>query len=312
MMGPIPLAISAACLAALSVTAPLSTAIARRQRVVAERITRVVRVMTPGRRPVKEQAAGFAPRALAFIGRVLAGSGLLPAATLEQLRGTLEGTILEGGNGLAIFIGAKALLLPSGTLLGWLAGGLAGLHGGFHLMVTAAFCIAGLLAPDQTVRTLRRRYVAAVEAGLADALDMLVICAEAGLGLEAGIGRVALEMGKTRPATARELGITAREFRLVADRRRVLHALAARTGLPALRRLATTLIQATQFGTPLTQALRTLSAELRDEAMTRFEARAARLPVMLTLPMILFILPCVFIIAAGPAILQIGHALVSK
>lgn len=312
MMGPIPLAISLVCLAGLPVTITLATAIAQRQRLIAERITSVVRVVTPERLPVKEHAAGLAQRVLAFVGRVLAASGLLPAATLEQFRGSLEGTLLDGGNGLAIFIGAKALLLPLGALLGWIVGRLLGLHGPLHLIAAAAFSIGGLLAPDQAVRTLRKRYLSAVDEGLSDALDMLVICTEAGLGLEAAISRVALEIEKTRPATARELAITAHEFRLVADRRRVLLALATRTGLPTLRRLATTFIQAAQFGTPLTQALRTLSAELREETMTRFEARAARLPVMLTLPMILFILPCVFIIAAGPAILQIGHAFVSK
>ena len=78
--------------------------------------------------------------------------------------------------------------------------------------------------------------------------------------------------------------------------------------IDAYKRLASTLIQTMQYGTPLTEALRTLSAELRQDALTRFEARAARLPVLLTMPTILFILPCVFIIAGGPAILQIMRA----
>ncbi len=106
-----------------------------------------------------------------------------------------------------------------------------------------------------------------------------------------------------------ELSITHNELRIFADRRVALLNMGKRTGLVSLQRLAGTLAQALRYGTPLTQALRSLAADLRAEALTRFEARAARLPVLMTLPMILFILPCVFLIVAGPAMLAIMQKL---
>jgi tight adherence protein C len=140
---------------------------------------------------------------------------------------------------------------------------------------------------------------------LPDALDMLVICTEAGLGLELAIDRVGRELGAAHPDVAEELLNTAREMRVNADRRSTLMNMAARAGLPSLRRLAVTLVQTLQYGTPLSQALRTLSSEMRQEALTRFEARAGRLPALLTVPMILFILPCVFMVVGGPAVVHL-------
>ena len=97
----------------------------------------------------------------------------------------------------------------------------------------------------------------------------------------------------------------AREMRVNADRRVALLNMSARTGLVCLRRLGVTLVQTLEYGTPLSQALRTLSAEMRQEALTRFETRAGRLPVLMTVPMIVFILPCVFLIVGGPAIVRV-------
>jgi tight adherence protein C len=98
-------------------------------------------------------------------------------------------------------------------------------------------------------------------------------------------------------------------MRVNADRRVVLMNMGKRTGLVSLRRLGVTLVQTLQYGTPLSQALRTLSMEMRQESLTRFEARAGRLPVLLTVPMIVFVLPCVFLIVGGPAVVHIMRAL---
>jgi tight adherence protein C len=102
-----------------------------------------------------------------------------------------------------------------------------------------------------------------------------------------------------------ELMQTSRELQIGSDMRRAMEALGQRTGLDTLKRLASTLAQSLQYGTPLTQALRTLSAELRQEALIKFEERAGRLPTLMTIPMILFILPCVFLIVAGPAMINV-------
>jgi tight adherence protein C len=165
--------------------------------------------------------------------------------------------------------------------------------------------VIGLLTPDYVIGKIRGRHLARVDMGLPDALDMMVICAEAGLGLEPAICRVGAEIRHVHPALADELARTSRELSMLADNRIALANMGSRTGLDSLRRLGGTLIQTMQYGTPLSGALRMLSTELRLETLTRFEERAARLPVLLTLPMILFILPCVFLVVGGPAIIQV-------
>ena len=164
--------------------------------------------------------------------------------------------------------------------------------------------IGGLLAPDLVAKRLRKRYLRELERGLPDALDLMVICSEAGLALEGAVERVAAEIGPANRAVAAEFSVCSSELRILADRRAALMNMAERTRLELLRRLGTTLAQTLQYGTPLTQALRTLSAEMRHDQLVRFEARAAKLPVLLTVPMILCILPTLFLVVAGPAMLQ--------
>jgi tight adherence protein C len=120
--------------------------------------------------------------------------------------------------------------------------------------------------------------------------------------------RVAAEIWYAHPAVARELNQTVTEMQIAVNGAQALTGLGTRTGLSSLKRVATTLIQSTQYGTPLSEALRSLAAEMRQEALTRYEEKAARLPVMLTIPMIIFVLPCVFIVVGGPAALHIGKA----
>jgi tight adherence protein C len=224
---------------------------------------------------------------------------------MDDLELRLSSAGFRGRNMLAPFIGAKLLSLVGLPLLAWLIVGRFGWPFAVRLLVIAAAGLVGLLFPDYIVRMLYRRHLAAVERGLPDALDMMVICTEAGLGLEPAIDRVGREVGVAHPDVAEELMNTAREMRVNADRRATLMNMAARAGLPSLRRLAVTLVQTLQYGTPLSQALRTLSSEMRQEALTRFEARAGRLPALLTVPMILFILPCVFMVVGGPAVVHL-------
>jgi tight adherence protein C len=246
-------------------------------------------------------------RAIASIGTAIARSGLLSTSTIADLERTLSIAGFRSGNGLGLFVGSKlllAILLPILAIL---------LRQQIHLpslvgtVLPGAAAICGLLAPDVFVKRRRASHLRRLQRGLPDALDMMVICSEAGLGLEPAIERVAQEIAPAHLGVAEELKITASELRVVSDRRVALQAMGTRTGLESLRRLGTTLIQTLQYGTPLSQALRTLSAEMRQEQLNAFEARAARLPVLLTVPMILFILPTVFLIVAGPAALQVMH-----
>jgi tight adherence protein C len=247
-------------------------------------------------------------RLVALIGTAIARSGLLSTRTIIEFEQTLLSAGFRGGNGLGLFVGSKLLLVGALPLVALPTLGSLPLP---HLLRDALIVgsgVLGLIAPDVIVRQMRSRYLAQLEKGLPDALDMLVICADAGLSLEPAIGRVATEIEYANRATAEELAQTASELRITSDMRSALLNLGRRTGLDSLKRLGAVLTQSIQYGTPLTRALRMLAAEMREEMLTRFEARAARLPVLLTVPMILFILPCVFMIVGGPAMLQILRA----
>ena len=244
-------------------------------------------------------------RLVTRLGEVITRGGLLSAKTLGELEATLHAAGFRGRNGLSLFIGAKLLLLIGQPVLTWLFLQRLGWPPIRVMVAVMVAAIVGLLLPDQVVRVLNKRHLKAVDRGLPDALDMMVICSEAGLGLEPAIERVGREIGIAHPAVAEELRNVAREMRVNADRRVALINMGVRTGLISLRRLGVTLVQTLEYGTPLSQALRTLSSEMRQEALNRFETRAARLPALMTIPMIVFILPCVFLIVAGPAVVHL-------
>jgi tight adherence protein C len=143
---------------------------------------------------------------------------------------------------------------------------------------------------------------------LPDGLDLLVICAEAGLSLDAALNRVSRELGLSSPDLADELGLTAVELGFLPNRRQALMNLVKRTDLPPIRGVVNTLVQTERYGTPLAHSLRVLSAEFREERMLKAEEKAAKLPATLTVPMILFILPTLFCVLIGPAIIQVLDA----
>ncbi len=254
------------------------------------------------------KSGATALRWVSKVGAGLARSGLLSDKTVTDLQQTLAAAGFRGNNGLGLFVGSKLLLLTLLPLIAWFALGRLGFSFTVHNGGTAMAAVIGLLGPDYVVKSRRAAFLKRLDAGLADTLDMLVICSEAGLGLEPAISRVAVEIAASHPAVAEELQQTASELRILSDRKTAIRNMGARTGLENLKRLGSTLVQTMQYGTPLSSALRTLSAELRTETLTRFEERAARLPVLLTVPMILFILPTVFIVVGGPAAL---HAMAS-
>ena len=250
--------------------------------------------------------------AVGSLGRAIMASGLLPGKTRVELEQTLLGSGFRGPNALALFIGSKLLLLAGSPLLGWLLSNAFAMKGLQQIAIVLAVTVIGLLAPDYIVRHLRKKYLSQVEDGLPDALDLLTICAQAGLSLEPGMTRVASELRRSRPAIAREFELTVRELEILSDSAVALSNMGKRTGLDSLKRLTATLVQTMQYGTPLSDALRSLSNDMRTMALTRFEERAARLPVLLTLPMILFILPCIFIVVGGPAGITVAKSLAKQ
>ncbi|MDT8759614.1 type II secretion system F family protein [Sphingomonas psychrotolerans] len=167
-------------------------------------------------------------------------------------------------------------------------------------------------APDIYLKNKITKRSHAIRKGLPDALDLLVICAEAGLTVDAAFARVSKELGKAYPELGEEFSLTAIELGFLTDRRQAFENLATRIDLDAIRGVVTTMIQTEKYGTPLASALRVLSAEFRNERMMRAEEKAARLPAIMTVPLILFILPVLFIVILGPAACSINDALLSK
>lgn len=173
-------------------------------------------------------------------------------------------------------------------------------------MAVAGTLIASYKAPDIFLDNKVAKRTAAIRKGLPDALDLLVICAEAGLTVDAAFHRVAKELGRAYPELGDEFALTAIELGFLTDRRQAFENLARRVNLESVRGVVTTMIQTEKYGTPLASALRVLSAEFRHERMMKAEEKAARLPAIMTVPLICFILPVLFIVILGPAACSIS------
>ncbi|WP_448500804.1 type II secretion system F family protein [Sphingomonas sp.] len=176
--------------------------------------------------------------------------------------------------------------------------------------LVAGALIGSYKAPDIYLKNKVTKRSDAIRKGLPDALDLLVICAEAGLTVDAAFHRVAKELGRAYPELGEEFSLTAIELGFLTDRRQAFQNLAMRVDLDAVKGVVTTMIQTEKYGTPLASALRVLSAEFRNERMMRAEEKAARLPAIMTIPLILFILPVLFIVILGPAACDIKDALI--
>ena len=165
--------------------------------------------------------------------------------------------------------------------------------------------LVGAYAPVLLLKNAVAHRYQKIRRQLPDALDLLVICAEAGLSLDAALTRVAREMGSSAPELSDEVGLTAIELGFLPNRRQALLNLIRRADLPPIRAVINTLMQTERYGTPLAHSLRVLAAEFRDDRMMKAEEKAARLPAIMTVPLILFILPCLFVVLIGPAIISV-------
>ncbi|MFN2098634.1 type II secretion system F family protein [Altererythrobacter sp. MF3-039] len=176
----------------------------------------------------------------------------------------------------------------------------------------AGMAILGYKGPELFLQNRANKRSDAIRKGLPDALDLLVICAEAGLTVDAAFNRVAKELGRAYPELGDEFALTAIELSFLNERKKAFDNLAYRVDLEAVRGVVTTMIQTERYGTPLASALRVLSAEFRNERMMRAEEKAARLPAIMTVPLIMFILPVLFIVILGPAACSIADAFAAK
>jgi tight adherence protein C len=163
----------------------------------------------------------------------------------------------------------------------------------------------GFYAPKLYLKNAADKRAKQLQLALPDGLDLMVICSEAGLSLDATLVRVSRELGNSWPELAEEFAITAAELTFLPDRRLAFDNLNNRSTCEEIRAVVNTLLQTAKFGTPLAQSLRVLASEMRGMRMTRAEEKAARLPALLTVPMIVFILPTLFIVLLGPAAINI-------
>ena len=179
------------------------------------------------------------------------------------------------------------------------------------IVISVGAVLFGAFAPDLYVKNAIQKRQHKIRMALPDAFDLMVICAEAGLSLDSSLERVSREMAGSCEELSEEVGLAAVELSFLPDRQQALDGLAQRVPLPNMRALINTLVQTERYGTPLAQSLRVLSAEMRNERMMRAEEKAARLPAVMTVPMVVFILPPLFVVLIGPAAIKTIDALTS-
>lgn len=172
-----------------------------------------------------------------------------------------------------------------------------------HILIVIAAGALGYCVPAIVIKNAAQKRQKSMILAFPDMLDMLVICVESGLSVGAAFSRVTEEIAETSPVLSRELALLSAELMFLGDRRVTYQNFADRTGLQAARSLATTLIQSDRYGTPVGVALKVLAQEYRDERMSQAEKRAASLPAKLSVPMVLFFMPSLFVVILGPGAL---------
>ena len=173
------------------------------------------------------------------------------------------------------------------------------------LTATMAAAVAGFYAPNLYLKNRIDKRRTSIMQAFPDALDLLLICVEAGMSIEAAIAKVSQEMGPSSIDLAEELSLLSAELSYLPDRRMAYENLSKRTNHPGVKSVATAMTQAKTYGTPLATALRVMAKENRDLRMSAAEKKASALPAKLTVPMILFFLPVLFVVILGPAILNV-------
>lgn len=164
---------------------------------------------------------------------------------------------------------------------------------------------AGFYMPNMFIQNLVQRRQSSIKDAFPDALDMLLICVQSGMSAELAFAKVASEIGSQSLELAEELTLTTAELSYLQERRQAYENLGKRTGIPGVKAVAMALIQAERYGTPVGQALRVMARENRDARMAEAERKAAALPPKLTVPMIIFFLPVLFVVILGPALIQV-------
>ncbi len=222
---------------------------------------------------------------------------------LEQLRTILQSSGFNHHRTLPIWIGVKTVSMYLFPIVAFCAAQLFGKPLTDVLVFTLIGVVIGIMGPRLFLSVMRRRFNAAIRLGTPDMIDLLVVCSEAGMGLESGLERVAEEMSQTNPSMARVLYALLDDLRILPNRSEAFEKLGSTS--EALRRFGTMVSQSLQYGTPLSQALRSIAVDLRRERITKVEERAHKLGAKLTIPMVLFLLPAMFVILGASPVLHL-------
>ena len=242
------------------------------------------------------------------------GSLLVPvgAAEREKLAALLRQAGFAQRDALSYFLSFKLAGAASlAASAGFQAAGsqMLGAHTFLVAFITLAGLIIGGILPEYALRALVARRLHRMARALPDALDLMVMCLESGLTFERALLTVAIELAPIEANLTAEFRQIEAELRVGSDRRAVLQEFYRRTDIDGLRDMAMTLIQSDRFGTPLTQAMKNIAANERTQRAAQVAARTERLPVLMTIPMLLFVVPGTLLLVAGPAFLTAMEAL---
>jgi tight adherence protein C len=222
---------------------------------------------------------------------------------LDQLRTIVQSSGFNPHRALPIWIGVKAVSAVSFPLIILFIAEVLGKSLNDMVIFTLMGVVIGIMGPRLILSILRRNFNAAVKKGTPDAIDLLVVCSEAGMGLESAVERVAEEMDRSNPPMAQVLYNLLNDLRILPNRRDAFDKMGATS--EGLRRFGAMVSQSLQYGTPLSQVLRAVAEELRRESIVKLEERAHQLGAKLILPMVLFLLPAMFVILGGSSFLHL-------
>jgi tight adherence protein C len=245
------------------------------------------------------------------LGVLIAASPIIGTVEQQRLLKMLVAAGIKGHGSLATFVAMKVCGAVFFLALAWLLLEFRHLFAHSMLMRLALLgggVLLGWRLPEFILNRIIKRRRLRLEQGMPDALDLLVVCSEAGLSLNQAIAEVSVQLRLSNKDVADEFAATSGEMRVLPDFGQALDNLVERTGLQELRSLIATLKQSLKFGTALAESLRMIAAEMRAARQARIEERAARLPVLLAIPMMMFILPCLLMIVGTPVALRIMDA----
>jgi tight adherence protein C len=253
------------------------------------------------------EQAEAAPPGMMFRDLLQKLGNVVPASTkdMNRLQKRLMRAGIRGPSALKVLYGAKAALLALLPAIAFVLTLRFDIEGGNRVAAIGAAAAAGFLGPNKVLEALVRRRQKRLRKGLPNALDLMVVCVESGLGLDQAMMQVSKELYAAHPEISHEFALVNLELRHGKRRAEALHNLAERAGVEDLKKLAGVLIQADRFGTSIAQSLRNHSEYMRTSARQEAETRAAKIGIKLVFPIFFCILPALFVVTVGPVIVRI-------